>query len=101
MRTIANPGRSLLNGCALLLAVLSAGFAGPLCAEDFDLFPTSCRVIDPESKLDTLRDGVIRSVSAEPLLGQVMVDIGGLVVALGFPLAATPGCSVRSPLVAE
>lgn len=47
------------------------------------------RVIDPESKLDAVRNlgisgGVIRAISTEPLAGNTTIEAGGLVVAPGF-----------------
>lgn len=47
------------------------------------------RVIDPESGLDAIRnvgvkDGIITVISSEPLSGEMVIDVEGLVVAPGF-----------------
>jgi N-acyl-D-aspartate/D-glutamate deacylase len=70
--------------CACLFAL-----AANLSAQDFDLVLRNGRVLDPESRLDAvrnigIRDGVIRSVSAEALRGRTMVDATGLAIAPGF-----------------
>jgi N-acyl-D-aspartate/D-glutamate deacylase len=57
--------------------------------ESFDLVLKSGRVIDPESKLDGVRDVGIRGdtiaqISTEPLTGARTIDARGLVVAPGF-----------------
>jgi N-acyl-D-aspartate/D-glutamate deacylase len=58
-------------------------------AQPYDLVIANGRVIDPESKLDAVRNvgisgGVIRAVSEAPLQGRTTVDARGLVVAPGF-----------------
>src|SRR5688572_18606033 len=68
---------------ALLLA--SPSFAAD---ETFDVVLRGGRVVDPESRLDAvrnvgIRDGTIRAVSVEPLSGRTIVDAAGLVVAPG------------------
>ncbi len=72
----------------LLIAALpfASGFAA---AQSYDLVIANGRVIDPESKLDAVRNvgissGVIRAVSEAPLSGRATVDARGLVVAPGF-----------------
>lgn len=63
---------------------------GPgLQAQAYDLVLKGGRVIDPESKLDAVRDvavagGQIVAVSGSPLDGADVVDVSGLVVAPGF-----------------
>jgi len=69
-----------------LLSLLFLPFA---FAQTYDLVITNGRVIDPESKLDAVRNvaisgGVIRAVSDAPLQGRATVDARGLVVAPGF-----------------
>ena len=55
----------------------------------YDIVLTNGRVIDPETKLDAVRnvgikDGKIAAVSPAALRGQVVVDATGLIVAPGF-----------------
>jgi N-acyl-D-glutamate deacylase len=55
----------------------------------YDIVLASGRVIDPETKLDAVRnvginDGRISAISPEELKGQVVVDVAGLIVAPGF-----------------
>ena len=62
--------------------------AGPL-AQEHELVLKGGRVIDPESRLDGIRDvavagGKIVAVSEVPLDGAEAVDVSGLVVAPGF-----------------
>ncbi|MEN8377075.1 MAG: amidohydrolase family protein, partial [Gemmatimonadota bacterium] len=71
---------------AVLLAAAPAAGAGP---EAFDLVLANGRVMDPESALDAvrhvgIRNGKIAAVSAEPLAGDEVLDVTGLVVAPGF-----------------
>jgi len=58
-------------------------------AQTYDLVIANGRVIDPETKLDAVRDvgisgGTIRAVSEGPLAGRATIDAKGLVVAPGF-----------------
>lgn len=55
----------------------------------FDIVLLGGRVIDPETKLDAIRNigirkGRIASISTHALLGKEMIDVKGLVVAPGF-----------------
>jgi N-acyl-D-glutamate deacylase len=55
----------------------------------YDIVLASGRVIDPETKLDAVRnvgikDGRVAAVSPEELKGQIVVDAAGLIVAPGF-----------------
>lgn len=55
----------------------------------YDLVITGGRVIDPETKLDAIRnvgvrDGSIVTISEQPLVGEKKIDATGLVVAPGF-----------------
>lgn len=68
---------------ALLLAALA------LHAQTYDTVIANGRVIDPESKLDAIRNlgisgGKVRAISATPLTGKRTIDANGLVVAPGF-----------------
>ncbi len=83
-------GSYLAIGLAVIAVV--AGFrrgASPAAAEDFDLVILNGRVIDPESRLDAVRNvgvkaGKIGAVTTKPLTGRVTMDAKGLVVAPGF-----------------
>jgi dihydroorotase len=60
-----------------------------LFAQEYDTVILGGRVIDPESKLDAVRNvgiagGAIRAVSERPLRGRTVIDANGLVVAPGF-----------------
>ena len=55
----------------------------------FDIVLMGGRVIDPETKLDAIRNigiskGLIASISTNALLGKEVIDVKGLVVAPGF-----------------
>src|SRR5262245_51933214 len=65
-------------------------FATPSAwAQVYDLVILNGRVMDPESKLDAVRNigitgGSIRAISAKNLKGKSTIDAKGLVVAPGF-----------------
>ena len=57
--------------------------------ESFELVLVGGRVIDPESGLDAIRNIGIRNqsiaaVTTAPIIGDITIDVGGLVVAPGF-----------------
>ncbi len=61
----------------------------PAMAQQYDIVISRGRVIDPETKLDAVRDvavegGKIVAVSAQPLHGRQVLDAHGLVVTAGF-----------------
>src|SRR5580692_8915649 len=69
---------------ALLLAAATV-----LPAQTFDLVIHGGRVIDPDTKLDAVRNvgiraGKIIEVSTNPLQGKRTIDAAGLIVAPGF-----------------
>ncbi len=76
----------------ITLAVLVAALAAPAPAaaqERYDIVLAGGRVMDPDTGLDAVRNlgingSVIVAVSEEPLVGDVEVDVSGLVVAPGF-----------------
>jgi N-acyl-D-aspartate/D-glutamate deacylase len=83
----------VLTGCILFLGLymttilISTAFAQTV--DEYDLVIANGRVIDPETKLDAIRfvgvnGGSIAAVSAEPLVGNKVIDASGLVVAPGF-----------------
>jgi N-acyl-D-aspartate/D-glutamate deacylase len=87
---IARSGARTLAGGALLLAIAIAIAAPALVgARNFDLVIANGRVLDPESRLDGVRNigisgGKIAAISRERLSGTTTIDAAGLVVAPGF-----------------
>jgi N-acyl-D-aspartate/D-glutamate deacylase len=78
---------SLLSVFLICLAVVLK--SADTAAKDFDLIILNGRVIDPESKLDAMRnvgvsDGKIQTITTKALGGRVAIDARGLVVAPGF-----------------
>ena len=79
---------------ALALLVLSiacarAGNRMPDAAEPYDVVIVGGRVIDPESKLDAVRNvgirgGVVHAITSLPLQGRTRLDASGMVVSPGF-----------------
>jgi dihydroorotase-like cyclic amidohydrolase len=58
-------------------------------SREYDIVLTGGRVIDPETKLDAIKNvGIINNhiaqISSEPLKGKEIIDVSGLVVAPGF-----------------
>ena len=82
--------RSLLLAAAWLAAggvLIAAGRSG--AAEEYDVVILHGRVMDPESKLDGVRNigikgGKIRAITTETLNGRTTIEAKGLVVAPGF-----------------
>ena len=82
----------LAHGCSKNASADSANSASTGQANasgPFDLAISGGRVMDPESKLDAIRnvgirDGKIAAVSTSPLSGKTTIDAKGLVVAPGF-----------------
>ena len=74
---------------SLKLLLISLILATGTAAQQYGIVISRGRVIDPETKLDAIRDiaveaGKIAAVSAAPLQGRQMVDAHGLVVTAGF-----------------
>src|SRR4026209_696292 len=85
---IAGSGSRTLAGAALLLAI-AVGAPALRGAQHFDLVIANGRVLDPESRLDGVRDiGIIgrtiAAISRDRLSGAKTIDAAGLVVAPGF-----------------
>lgn len=88
------PIRSLLKRmlvCCLPLALfISFSFVGPSNAQEpYDVVILNGRVIDPESKLDAVRNvgisrGTIKVITRDRLKGRSVVDARGLIVSPGF-----------------
>ena len=80
--------------CCLALALLGAGSLGlsgctETPAQEFDLVILGGRVMDPDTRLDAVRnvgihDGRIAMISEQGLVGRDTIDATGLVVAPGF-----------------
>jgi N-acyl-D-aspartate/D-glutamate deacylase len=75
--------------CGSLLLVTGGVVSSSSTAEVYDLVILNGRVIDPESKTDTVRNlgvtnGKIKSISRDRLSGRNTVDARGLVVSPGF-----------------
>ena len=80
----------------LSVCVIWLGFLPDVCGQTnvstsppYDIVLANGRVIDPETKLDAVRnvgikDGKVAAVSPDALKGQVVVDATGLIVAPGF-----------------
>ncbi len=78
----ANHMRKLILISFVLLSTL-------VSAQQYDLVITHGRVVDPETKLDAVRNvaiqnGKIARISDEPLSGKRVINAAGLVVAPGF-----------------
>ena len=78
---------SLFFGFFLSLQLSQATFAQDNV--QYDIVLAGGRVIDPETKLDAIRNvGIIQNriaqISSEPLQGKEVIDVSGLVVAPGF-----------------
>jgi N-acyl-D-aspartate/D-glutamate deacylase len=76
--------------CCLLLVLAVPSFTVASSAKDvYDLVILNGRVIDPESKLDAVRNlgisgGTIRVITGKQLSGRSAIDARGLVVSPGF-----------------
>lgn len=66
-----------------------SGITTSAAVEDYDIVIVNGRVIDPESKLDAVRNigivkGTVQAVTADTLQGRATIDASGLVVSPGF-----------------
>ncbi len=76
----------------LVVTILSISFQTILHAQSpivYDIVLNGGRVIDPETKLDAIRNvGILQhhiaAISTQPLKGKEIIDVSGLVVAPGF-----------------
>jgi len=76
-------------GCLAILCMVAIFIVSPIWAQEYDLVIQSGRVMDPETKLDAVRnvgikDGKIVAITEEAINGRDSVDATGLVVAPGF-----------------
>ena len=72
-------------GCSLLLALN----ASAVSATSYDLVLAGGRVIDPETRLDAVRnvgisEGIVQVVTTEKIDAREVLDVSGLIVAPGF-----------------
>ena len=81
--------RALL--CGLVAGMLAAGpsIQPSAGAQEYDVVILNGRVVDPESKLDAVRNigitgGSIRAINAASMRGRTTIAADGLVVAPGF-----------------
>src|SRR5258706_16391858 len=75
--------------CFLIVTIYFFNTSIAQSAIQYDIVLIGGRVIDPETKLDTIKNvGIINNriaqVSSEPLKGKEMINVAGLVVAPGF-----------------
>jgi dihydroorotase len=83
---------NLLTFKILFVLLLTLGFSLILPAQstvEYDLVLENGRVIDPETKLNAIRNvGIINNriaeISSEPLKGKKVINVSGMVVAPGF-----------------
>jgi N-acyl-D-aspartate/D-glutamate deacylase len=78
-----------LSATAVIGLVMLLAASQPVQAQDYDLVILGGRVIDPDSKLDAVRnvgvkDGKIAVITADKIQGKETIDAKGHVVAPGF-----------------
>lgn len=84
--------KKVLLSCLIILisaAVMNCDRNPSSGTEDFDIVILNGRVIDPESKLDAIRnvgikEGSVIMITEKPINGRTTIDARGLVVAPGF-----------------
>ena len=75
--------------CTLLAALVLPPLSGLAANQVYDVVIQNGRVIDPETKLDAIRNigvsgGTIKAITATRLNGRTTIDAKGLIVAPGF-----------------
>ncbi|HLF85000.1 MAG TPA: amidohydrolase family protein [Blastocatellia bacterium] len=91
-RAASSKGRVFFLLCcvvAALCALVRIDIASPAAAPEYDVVILNGRVIDPESRLDAIRNigisnGTIKAISAASMRGRTTVLATGLVVSPGF-----------------
>ena len=88
MNRLSQP-QNVLRAIVVVALASIAFFATGTLAEEFDLVILNGRVIDPESKLDAVRnvgvkDGKIAKITKKSITGTESIDASGHVVAPGF-----------------
>ena len=101
MRTRHIGTQALFHLLAACLAVLVVSPRPGSAQERYDVALLGGRVMDPETGFDAIRNVGIRgqmiaAISEEPLDGDVVVDVSGLVVAPGFVDLHAHGQTVRA-----
>lgn len=79
----------IIIGCCLLASLTISPLPGTSAAVDYDVVILNARVIDPESRLDAVRNigvsgGAIKAITNARLTGRSVIDAKGLVVSPGF-----------------
>lgn len=79
----------VMPALALVLGALAAPGAAASAAPVYDVVLRGGRVMDPETRLDAIRDlgilnGKVAAISAQPLPGRRIINAQGLIVAPGF-----------------
>ena len=77
------------TGLIAVILLLLAACAHTQSSTEYDIVLSGGRVIDPETKLDAIKNiGIIHNriaqISSEPLKGKETINVAGLVVAPGF-----------------
>ena len=75
--------------CCTSLAIVAFWSVHSVAQQSYDLVILNGRVIDPESKTDSIRNlgisnGTIKTISTRKLAGRTVIDAHGLVVSPGF-----------------
>ncbi len=75
--------------CILVLSICLCNFAKAQSETEYDIVLSGGRVIDPETKLDDIKnvgiiDHRIAQISSQALKGKEIINVAGLVVAPGF-----------------
>src|SRR5919106_826572 len=75
--------------CCTSLAIVAFLSVQSVAQQSYDLVILNGRVIDPESKTDSIRNlgisnGTIKTISTRKLAGRTVIDAHGLVVSPGF-----------------
>jgi len=78
-----------LTLCGLMLSACQQGPTVPIASEPFDVVVLGGRVVDPESRLEAVRNigirgGRVAAISEQRLVGRIQLDAVGQVVAPGF-----------------
>jgi N-acyl-D-aspartate/D-glutamate deacylase len=75
--------------CSLIAALIISSQSVSTAKEMYDVVIFNARVIDPESRLDAIRNvgvsqGTIKAITRAPLIGRTAIDGNGLVLSPGF-----------------
>jgi len=92
MLAIAQRVRAIPLVVSLLIVptrFLPSSIASSVATQDYDVVILHGRVIDPESKLDAIRNiginqGTIQAITDDQIIGRITIDAKGLIVSPGF-----------------